>query len=62
MKKYFLKKGHNLLIEGSPKKKIIISDDPKSVFFHPSKMKNFKTKLLVSKGDSVKIGSPLFFD
>ncbi len=62
MKKFFLKKGHNLLIEGSPKKKIIISDDPKFVFFHPSKMKNMKTKLLVSKGDSIKIGSPLFFD
>ena len=62
MKKFFLSKGHNLLIEGVPDKEIFILDDSKSILFHPSRIKNFKTKLLVSKGDSVKIGSPLFFD
>ena len=62
MKKFCLNKGHNLLIDGLPEKKIFILEDSKNIFFHPSRIKNFKTKLLVSEGDAVKIGSPLFFD
>ena len=62
MKKFFLSKGHNLLIEGAPDKEIFILDDSKSIHFHPSRIKNFISILHVSKGDEVKIGSPLFFD
>ena len=62
MKKISIKKGHNLKIEGVPKKKIIYLDDSNSIFFHPSRINNIKTKLLVKQGDSVKTGTPLFFD
>jgi len=59
---YNLLKGHNLRLKGNPSKKII--DLPEGDFYaiHPCQYKGMKPKLLVKKGASVKIGTPLFFD
>ena len=62
MKSFVLKKGHNLIIDGVPSKSIINVKDSNSILIHPSSIKNIKVKLLVKKGDSVKNGTPLFFD
>ena len=62
MSTYNLLKGHNLKLKGNPSKKII--EVPESDLFavHPNQYKGMKPKLLVKKGSSVKIGTPLFFD
>ena len=62
MKQFFIKKGHNILIEGKPKQNLISLEAPSTISFHPSKIRNLKIKLLIKKDDLVKIGSPLFFD
>ena len=62
MKKYVIKKGHNLILEGAPTKNIIEVNDSNNITINPSLIKNIKVKLLVKKGDYVKNGSPLFFD
>ena len=62
MKTYNLLKGHNLKLKGTPSKKVI--EIPQGDFYavHPCQYKGMKPKLLVKKGSSVKIGTPLFFD
>ena len=62
MKSIIIKKGHNLKVDGIPDLNIYHVKDPGYISFHPSRFKSFKTKLLVKKDDSVKVGSPLFFD
>ena len=62
MKKFFIKKGHNLIVDGKPVQKIIEVDNSKKISIHPLKIKNIKVKLLVKEGDLVKNGTPLFFD
>ena len=62
MKKYVIKKGHNLIIEGEPDKSIVDVKDSNTIFCNPSSIKNIKVKLLVKKGDYVKNGTPLFLD
>ena len=57
-----IKKGHDIKISGIPKKDIELGIRPKKVSLSPTDFKGIKPKLLIKKGDSVKIGSPLFFD
>ena len=62
MKRFVIKKGHNLIVEGAPDKSVVDVKDSNIIAFNPSAIKNIKVKLLVKKGDFVKIGTPLFFD
>ena len=62
MKTIVIKKGHNLIIDGVPNTNIVDVKDSSTILIHPSSIKNIKVKLLVKKGDSVKNGTPLFFD
>ena len=62
MNSFKITKGHNLKLSGGPSKNLIDVKEPSSIFFHPSSIKNIKTKLLIKEGDSVQIGSPLFYD
>ena len=62
MNSFKISKGHNIKLPGVPAELIKISDNPDIVNFHPSSIKNIKTKLMVKEGDDVKIGSPLFYD
>ena len=62
MNSFKIIKGHNLKLSGSPSKKIFDVVEPTSIFFHPSSIKNIKTKLLIKEGDKVEIGTPLFYD
>ena len=55
-------KGHNLKLSGAPSETLVDVKVPSSIYFHPSSIKNIKTKLLIKEGDSVKVGSPLFYD
>ena len=61
MKSIKIKKGHNLKISGNPDHKIIDAGNPDFISFHPSRIKSFKTKLMVKINDKVHIGSPIFF-
>ena len=62
MTSFKLTKGHNLKLSGVPSNSLIDVPMPSSIYYHPSSIKNIKTKLIVKEGDSVKIGSPLFYD
>ncbi len=62
MKFLKIKKGHNLKIDGKPLNEIIDVKNSDYIFYHPARLKSFKTKLLVKINDSVKVGTPLFFD
>ena len=62
MRRFVIKKGHNLIVEGAPDKSVVDVKDSNIISFNPSSIKNIKVKLLVKKGDFVKIGTPLFFD
>ena len=62
MKKIKINKGHNLKISGSPANKILDVPEPDYITFHPSRLKSFKTKLLIKVNDTVKAGTPIFFD
>ena len=60
MNSFNIKKGHNIFLEGSPSKELIISKSPQSIVLHPNSIKNMKTKLFVKVGDKVKVGTPVF--
>ena len=62
MKRIKISKGHNLSIQGVPSTLVADTKDPEKISFHPSSIKNFKTKLLVKEGDYVKVGTPIFFN
>ena len=62
MKNFVLRKGHNLIIDGNPDKNIIENCNSTSILIHPASLKNIKVKLLVKEGDSIKIGTPLFYN
>ena len=62
MNSFKITKGHNLTVSGIPSKTLVDVKVPSSIYFHPSSIKNIKTKLLIKEGDSVKVGSPLFYD
>ena len=54
--------GHNLILEGNPETTLIDAGPPSNIIIHPKSIHGIKPKLLVKKDDSVKIGTPLFFD
>ncbi len=60
MSLFNIKKGHNLNLEGSPSKELVISNSPESIILRPDSIKKMKTKLFVKKGDEIKIGAPVF--
>ena len=62
MSTYNLLKGHNIQLKGSPKKDIIEVPLGQYIAVHPVSYRGMKPKLLVKKGDSVKVGTPLFYD
>ena len=62
MSSYNLLKGHDIRLKGSPKKDIVDIPLSSHIAIHPSQYKGMKPKLLVKKGDSVKVGSPIFYD
>ena len=62
MKSFRIKQGHNISIDGDPKKILKKIPSPKSIVLHPSSIENIKAKLLIKEGDDVKIGTPLFYD
>ena len=62
MSSYNLLKGHDIRLKGSPKKDIVDIPLPSHIAIHPSQYKGMKPKLLVKKGDRVKVGSPIFYD
>ena len=55
-------KGHDLKISGIPDKNIAYPAQYSTVAILPNDFRGVKPKLLVSKGDKVNIGSPLFFN
>ena len=57
-----IKKGHDIRITGVPKREILKTPTSKCVAIRPVDFRNIKPKLYVKEGDTVKIGSPLFFD
>ena len=56
MSSYNLLKGHDIRLKGSPKKDIVDIPLPARIAIHPSQYKGMKPKLLVKKGDRVKVG------
>ena len=57
-----LTKGHDINISGVPTQNIISPSCPRSIKIIPDNFKGIKPKLLVKEGDSVKIGTKLFFN
>jgi Na+-transporting NADH:ubiquinone oxidoreductase subunit A len=57
-----IKKGHDLNIAGKPEYKYLTPEKPTQLFVNPLDFNGIKPKILVKKGDQVKIGSKLFFD
>lgn len=62
MKKIVITKGHDIRITGVPDKGSYTSVVPKKISISPKSFRNVKPKLLVTEGEVVKIGSPLFYD
>ena len=62
MSSYNLLKGHNIRLKGSPKKNVVEIPLSTHIAIHPSQYRGMKPKLLVKKGDNVKVGSPIFYD
>ena len=49
-------------MKGAPSDKITKSILPEKVSISPKEFRGIKPKLIVSEGDKVETGSPLFFD
>ncbi|MBT3179670.1 MAG: Na(+)-translocating NADH-quinone reductase subunit A [Candidatus Marinimicrobia bacterium] len=62
MKKIIIYKGHDIRISGIPTKETSSIPKSETVALLPKTFRGVKPKLLVNEGDTVKIGSPLFFD
>ncbi len=62
MSRLKIKKGYNIRIAGLPADEIKVGQVPSRISIQPNAFKSTKPKLLVKEGDSVQIGSPLFFD
>ncbi len=57
-----IQKGHNIRISGSPVGSVQDGQKPSEVGIVPADFRGIKPKLVVKTGDSVKLGSALFFD
>lgn len=62
MKKIIIKKGHDLRIKGSPDNQISSPITVDKVALSPNSFRSIKPKLIVNEGDTVNMGSPLFYD
>ena len=62
MNHIFIKKGHDIKINGVPTDEVSTHYQPKSVAIIPKSFRDVKPKLMVKEGDTVQIGSPVFFD
>ncbi|HIN03227.1 MAG TPA: Na(+)-translocating NADH-quinone reductase subunit A [Candidatus Marinimicrobia bacterium] len=62
MNHIFIKKGHDIRIAGIPSKDVLSIPGSDSVAISPKTFRGVKPKRMVSEGDRVQIGSPLFFD
>jgi Na+-transporting NADH:ubiquinone oxidoreductase subunit A len=62
LKQIVLKKGHNIRITGIPSSDSLTLVTSKKIGVSPNSFRNVKPKLMVSEGDTVKIGTPLFYD
>ena len=57
-----IKKGHDIRIAGIPSKDVVSIPGSDTVAIAPKTFRGVKPKRMVSEGDNVQIGSPLFFD
>lgn len=57
-----IRKGHDIRIAGVPTQEVTSIPGSETVAISPKKFRGVKPKLLVNEGDTVQIGSPLFFD
>ena len=57
-----IKKGHDVRIKGAPINQIPSEIVPDKVSICPRSFRGVKPKLIVSEGDAVSVGSPLFYD
>lgn len=62
MANFNLKKGHSLKMDGVPIKVLSKTILTENVYLHPKDFPGIKPKLLISEGDTVLAGSPVFFD
>ena len=62
MKIIKLRRGYDIKLAGDSEKNIKQTSFPKKVALKPTDFQGFKPKLMVEKGDNVKIGTPLAFD
>ena len=62
MNHIFIKKGHDIRIAGIPSKDVLSIPGSDTVAISPKTFRGVKPKRMVSEGDRVQIGSPLFFD
>ena len=56
-----IRKGHNIGIAGIPSNEVIQGFKPKLVSIQPIDFRGIKPKLMVKEGDTVKVGSSLFY-
>ncbi|MCP4692101.1 MAG: hypothetical protein GY859_28910, partial [Desulfobacterales bacterium] len=57
-----IKKGYNIPIEGEPSNDLYVLEKPSHVAALPDRIPFVKPRLLVRKGDAVRVGTPLFED
>ena len=62
MNHIIIRKGHDIRIAGVPSQEVTSVPGSETVAISPKTFRGVKPKLLVNEGDSVQIGSPLFFD
>ena len=56
------KNGHNIKLQNRPIPEVHLLDMPSVIKIHPNNFPGIKPKLLVSEGDTVKKGQPIYFD
>lgn len=62
MNHIIIRKGHDIRIAGIPSKDVVSIPGSDTVAISPKTFRGVKPKRMVSEGDRVQIGSPLFFD
>ncbi len=62
MNHIIIRKGHDIRIAGIPSKDVVSIPGSDTVAISPKTFRGVKSKRMVSEGDRVQIGSPLFFD
>ena len=62
MAEFKLKRGYDIPIAGQAEKKLTVLPSPERAAILPQEFRGLKLKLLISEGDSVKIGTPLLAD